>query len=293
MEINMNEEIMEVISGQEDEGVTTEPTSTSGDIFDEIFGATQEQLVTASPNEVQSNPLDTQDITDPKSDPGQFQYWQSQADKRAIEVDMLKSQMADVMSKVATPTASEPVQEEIVLQKPVKPSKPSDYDHSEALTDPDSASSKYLAKQQSYLEDMSDYVSNSSDQYVNQMNKQQEVQRAQARDSKVLQDLQVKYNYTPEQANDFMRSMSSPDSLSLDNLVMLHQMKQPNAAQQVTQITPEAQKKVALMNQRQQKLSIPKPIGVQPGASDQSTSKNVEDKMMDAMISNVTSKNIF
>ena len=290
---NEEQKLMALIDEQGDEGTQTEPTSTSDDIFNEIFGATQEQLVTDSPNEVESNPLDNQTIDDPKSDPEQFQYWQSQADKRATEVDMLKSQMADVMSKVATPQAPEQAQKETVLTKPVKPSKPSGYDHSEALTDPDSASAKYLTTQQSYLEDMSDYVSNSSDRYMNQMNEQQKVQQATARDTKVIQDLQVKYNYTPEQANDFMRSMSSPDSLSLDNLVQLHQLKQPNAAQQVTQITPEAQKKVALMIQRQQKLSIPKPIGVQPGASDQSLSKNTEDKMMDAMISQVSKRNIF
>lgn len=290
---NEEQKLMALIDEQGDEGTQTEPTSTSDDIFNEIFGATQEQLVTDSPNEVESNPLDNQTINDPKSDPEQFQYWQSQADKRATEVDMLKSQMADVMSRVATPQAPEQVQKETVLSKPVKPSKPSDYDHSEALTDPDSASAKYLTKQQSYLEDMSDYVSNSSDLYMNQMNEQRKLQQATARDTKVMQDLQVKYNYTPEQANDFMRSMSSPDSLSLDNLVQLHQLKQPNAAQQVTQITPEAQRKVALMNQRQQKLSIPKPIGVQPGASDQSLSKNTEDKMMDAMISQVSKRNIF
>jgi hypothetical protein len=48
------------------------------------------------------------------------------------------------------------------------------------------------------------------------------------------------------------------------------------------------------MNQRQEKLSIPKPIGVQPGASDQSLgNKNTEDKMMDAMIRNVSKRNIF
>lgn len=202
--------------------------------------------------------------------------------------------MADVMSKVSTPQADKPTQQETVLEKPVKPVKPSSYDHSEALTDPDSASAKYLTKQSSYLEDMTEYVELSNDYYVNQMNQQQETQKAMARDNKVMQDLQVKYNYTPEQANDFMQKMSSPDSLSLDNLVQLHQLKQPNAAQQVTQITPEAQKKVALMNQRQEKLSIPKPIGVQPGASDQSLSnKNTEDKMMDAMIRNVSKRNIF
>jgi len=288
------ENTMAQIDEQEVEGMQTEPTATSEDIFSEIFGTTQEQLVTDSPNEAMSNTTDTQTISDPKSDPGQFQYWQSQADKRSAEVDMLKSQMADVMSKVSTPQADKPTQQETVLQKPVKPVKPSSYDHSEALTDPDSASAKYLTKQSSYLEDMTEYVELSNDYYVNQMNQQQETQKAMARDNKVMQDLQVKYNYTPEQANDFMQKMSSPDSLSLDNLVQLHQLKQPNAAQQVTQITPEAQKKVALMNQRQEKLSIPKPIGVQPGASDQSLSnKNTEDKMMDAMIRNVSKRNIF
>lgn len=288
------ENTMAQIDEQEVEGMQTEPTATSEDIFSEIFGTTQEQLVTDSPNEAMSNTTDTQTMSDPKSDPGQFQYWQSQADKRSAEVDMLKSQMADVMSKVSTPQADKPTQQETVLEKPVKPVKPSSYDHSEALTDPDSASAKYLTKQSSYLEDMTEYVELSNDYYVNQMNQQQETQKAMARDNKVMQDLQVKYNYTPEQANDFMQKMSSPDSLSLDNLVQLHQLKQPNAAQQVTQITPEAQKKVALMNQRQEKLSIPKPIGVQPGASDQSLSnKNTEDKMMDAMIRNVSKRNIF
>ena len=287
------ENSMAQIDEQEVEGMQTEPTATSEDIFSEIFGTTQEQLVTDSPNEAMSNTTDTQTMSDPKSDPEQFQYWQSQADKRSAEVEMLKSQMADVMSKVSTPQADEPTQQETALEKPVKPVKPSSYDHSEALTDPDSASAKYLTKQSSYLEDMTEYVELSNDYYVSQMNKQQETQKAMARDNKVMQDLQVKYNYTPEQANDFMQKMSSPDSLSLDNLVQLHQLKQPNAAQQVTQITPEAQKKAALMNQRQEKLSIPKPIGVQPGASDQSLSKNIEDKMMDTMIGNFNKKNPF
>ena len=87
--------------------------------------------------------------------------------------------------------------------------------------------------------------------------------------------------------------MSSPESLSLDNLVQLHQLRQNEGSQQVTQITPEAQQKVELMNQRNEKLSIPKPIGVQPGASDQSPTKNIEDKMMDAMINNLNKRNPF
>jgi hypothetical protein len=125
------------------------------------------------------------------------------------------------------------------------------------------------------------------------MTKQQQQQEAVARDQKVLTDLQSNYNYTPEQANDFVAQMSSPDSLSLDNLVQLHQLKMNNGSQQVTQITPEAQQKAAVMNQRNEKLSIPKPIGVQAGASDQSPTKNIEDKMMDSMIGNFNKRNPF
>jgi ABC-type transporter Mla subunit MlaD len=140
---------------------------------------------------------------------------------------------------------------------------------------------------------MSEYVANSNEQVMQTMNRAQQEQEALARDQKVIRDLQSKYNYTPEQANDFVTQMSSPESLSLDNLVQLHQLRQNEGSQQVTQITPEAQQKVELMNQRNEKLSIPKPIGVQPGASDQSPTKNVEDKMMDAMIGNFNKRNPF
>jgi len=289
----MEENTMDKIDEQLVEGITTEPTTDSGDIFNEIFGQAQEQVAPVGQEVVQNEPADTQTIAEPKNDPDQFQYWQSQADKRAAEVDMLKSQMAEVMTKVSQPAEAAPVEKETVLEKPVKPSKPADFDRSEALTDPDSASARYLAKQESYLEAMSDYVASSNERVLQTMTQQQQQQEAIARDQKVLRDLQSNYNYTPEQANDFVAQMSSPDSLSLDNLVQLHQLKMNSGSQQVTQITPEAQQKAAVMNQRNEKLSIPKPIGVQPGASDQSPTKNVEDKMMDAMIGNFNKRNPF
>lgn len=289
----MEENTMDKIDEQLVEGITTEPTTDSGDIFNEIFGQAQEQVAPVSQEVVQNETADTQTIAEPKNDPDQFQYWQSQADKRAAEVDMLKSQMAEVMTKVSQPAEAAPVEKETVLEKPVKPSKPADFDRSEALTDPDSASARYLAKQESYLESMSEYVASSNERVMQTMTQQQQQQEAIARDQKVLRDLQSNYNYTPEQANDFVAQMSSPDSLSLDNLVQLHQLKMNSGSQQVTQITPEAQQKAAVMNQRNEKLSIPKPIGVQPGASDQSPTKNVEDKMMDAMIGNFNKRNPF
>lgn len=289
----MEENTMDRVDELGAEGITTEPTATSDDIFNEIFGQAQEQVAPVSQEVVNSEPTETQTAMEPKNDPDQFQYWQSQADKRAAEVDLLKSQMAEVMTKVSQPTQAAPVEKETVLEKPVKPSKPADFDRSEALTDPDSASARYLAKQESYLEAMSEYVATSNERVMQTMTKAQQEQQAIARDQKVMTDLQSKYNYTPQQASDFVAQMSSPDSLSLDNLVQLHQLKMNSGSKQVTQITPEAQQKVAVMNQRNEKLSIPKPIGVQPGASDQSPTKNIEDKMMDAMIGNFNKRNPF
>ena len=289
----MENKTMDTMDEQVVDGLTTEPTASSDDIFNEIFGQAQEQVAPVGQEVVQNEPEETQSVMEPKNDPDQFQYWQSQADKRQAEVDMLKSQMADVMSKVSQPAEAAPVEKETVLEKPVKPTKPADFDRSEALTDPDSASAKYLASQESYLEAMSEYVANSNEQVMASMTKAQKEQEIASRNQKVISDLQSKYNYTPEQANDFLNQMSSPESLSLDNLVQLHQLKLNEGSQQVTQITPEAQQKAAVMKQRNEKLSIPKPIGVQPGASDQSPSKNVEDKMMDAMIGNFNKRNPF
>ena len=95
----MEENTMDRVDEQAVEGVTTEPTTASEDIFNEIFGQAQEQVAPVGQEVVQSEPTETQTAMEPKNDPDQFQYWQSQADKRQAEVDMLKSQMADVMSK--------------------------------------------------------------------------------------------------------------------------------------------------------------------------------------------------
>ena len=165
---------MDNVDGQAVEGITTEPTTASEDIFNEIFGQAQEQVAPVSQEVGEGETAETQITEEPKNDPSQFQYWQSQADKRQAEVDMLKSQMADVMSKVGQPAAAPVVEKETVLEKPVKPSKPADFDRSEALTDPDSTSAKYLAKQESYLEAMSEYVANSIEQVMQKMTKTQQ-----------------------------------------------------------------------------------------------------------------------
>jgi hypothetical protein len=279
---------------------TVESSDIQTDIFEQVFNpkgqdpfaaqASSEEVIQEEAAFVESEPVSTPDTIEAKEDDSQFNYWQSQADKTKAEMEALKAEMEALKSQAAQPKQeiSEPK-----LVKPTKPVKPVDYDYSEALADPESASAKYLASKEDYLEQMSDYILKKDELREEQMTKAQQEQLARQQHQETLSELQMKFNYTPEQANDFVKTMSSPESLSLDNLVKLHQLNQGNGPQITEQVSQEAQQKQQLMNQRQEKLSIPKPIGVQQGQSVQSPSKNVEDKMMDAMLSDFNKRNIF
>lgn len=279
---------------------TVESSDIQADIFEQVFNprgqdpfaaqASSEEVIQEEAAPVESQPVSTPDTIEAKEDDSQFQYWQSQADKTKAEMEALKAEMEALKSQSAQPQqeTSEPK-----LVKPSKPVKPADYDYSEALADPDSSSAKFLAAKEDYLEQMSDFILKKDEIREQQMTKAQEEQLARQQHQDTLTQLQTKYNYSPEQANDFVSQMSSPESLSLDNLVKLHQLNQGNGPQITEQVSQQAQQKQQLMKQRQEKLSIPKPIGVQQGQSVQSPSKNVEDKMMDAMLGDFNKRNIF
>ena len=279
-------------------------------IFDKIFGQSEKEQFVATNNSnepeivEESNPSAVQGESNPQSDETSYKYWQSQADKRQVELDALKAEVADfedvlpiarhikrnpeLISNLTKPEADQET-----VKKPVKPKKPTDYDHSEALADPDSESGKYIANREDYMDNMSDYMLSLEQNQEQLLQKQQSEQKAFNRNQRLVQDLQSSHGYTPAEANNFIEEMSNPKSLSLGNLVKLHKMNMGGTPQtEVTQVTPEAHEKQALMNSRQEKLSIPTPIGVQPGASVQS-SNNVEDLMMDSMIKDHRKKNPF
>lgn len=276
----------------------TAPASAEDDnIFNEIFGEQEVSKYVAPIEPKQDEGYLSEGTVDvnPKEDPNQFQYWQSQADKKDVELQELKARM-DKVEQLAPPVQSaapvetqpEPTQE--TVQKPVKPARPNDFDSSEALTDPNSKSAKYVAARDQYLEEITEYnefqVSNQE-----RLTNQQKQQAAQAASqAKLINDLQTKYSYTPEEANDFIVKMSSPESLSLDNLVKLHRGDQQQAQPVMSPSTADLQLEV--MKQRKEKLAIPKPITTQPSANVQS-SRKIEDQMMDSMIGSFKKKNPF
>jgi hypothetical protein len=296
----MNNEEKKGTEVQEQQGLDTtaiESNASQKDIFADIFGQSEKETFVAKDVTTQNPPIneplavqETPDSTNENANT--YQYWQSQADKKSTEVEVLKSQMSELISKVASPESEPAKKETVEIVKPVKPNKPANFSHSEALDDPESDSAKYVDSREQYMDGMVDYTSSVETERLKTMQAREVQQQKAQRDQSVLSDLQRDYNYTPQQANDFMTKMSSPDSLSLDNLVRLHQMDMNVGSQEVQQVSPQAREKQALMQSRQEKLSIPTPIGVQPGASRQS-SQTVEDQLMDSMVTTYKKKNPF
>ena len=275
----MENQVNDTVVDEQGMDSIVDPTPNQEDIFDEVFNmksddtfnASMDTQVTNEPT-VTNEPLSTQSIPDAKSDPNQFEYWQSQADKRNQEIGAMKQELETMKAQMSK--KEEVVETVPETVKPVKPAKPTDYNHSEALADPESPSAQYLEQNQSYLESMNDYI----------LERDAQQQKALEQQQSTINDLQAKYGYTPEMANNFMETMSSPQSLSLENLVKLHQLNIGANAQQAKQVSPQAQQRQAQLQQRQDKLGIPKPIGVQPGVSVQSPKVSNEDELMNAMI---------
>jgi len=279
------------------EATTAEVPTKEEDIFADIFGDNSNEFIAQqdSPQmEVQDEPSEQAPQVDPKEDANQFQYWQSQADKRSAEVELLKSQVTDLMSQKSQPAPVEPVAKETeAITRPVKPSKPADFDHSDALTDPDSSSAKYLAARDGYVEDMSDYMIAIEEQRGRELEQAKSVQRKAAQEAELLSDLQTNYDYSPSDAKDFVKKMTSPESLTLDNLVKLHRLDLNEGQQTISQISNVSMEKQATMSNRQQKLSMPKPVAVQPSVNMQSSKKTAENTMMDNMLGDYKKRNPF
>jgi|TARA_B100000073_G_scaffold13372_1_gene11113 hypothetical protein len=297
-----NTENMDQMQGQQPEQSTANDSGLQEDIFTEIFGGPAvEEFVATDTTEQQPDFLGVepsepvQAPVDPKDDNSQFQYWQSQADKRQSEIDELKTQVAALSAQREAP--QEPARQEIdKVEKPIKPRKPAGFSHSEALDDPESDSAKYLSQKDQYVDDLAEYMEYAETQREQSAAIQEKNRQMALRNQQVMTELQSKYSYTAPEAADFVEVMNDPSSLSLDNLVQLHQIRRGNRANAGQVINreqrPEVQQKVAQMENRQRNLTVPQPLGVQPGANVQSN-KKVEDQMMDSMIGNFNKKNPF
>jgi hypothetical protein len=234
-----------------------------------------------------------------KDDPTRFQYWQSQADqyKRQLELEREQSQALGTYAPIAkylqenpqlldvlerelqgghpqpqAPVPGQQVQQRTSLERPEKPLKPNNYDPNE--TDPESPSYKYRQALANYNDDLIEYMVARDEYREQQMQEQrrmaeQEAQK-QGQVKQLSQQLQVEYGLNDFEAQDFMRTMMDPSSVTLDNLVDLYRVKKGGRGQQTAQVQQKAQD---ILNRQGKK--VPPPAGISGANAPQFSDEDV------------------
>tara|TARA_R110000824_G_C15180106_1_gene673691 strand:+ start:945 stop:1838 length:894 start_codon:yes stop_codon:yes gene_type:complete len=240
--------------------------------------------------------------TQAKNDERRFEYWQSQASLAANENNQLKAQMQQVaqMQQAQQPVAKEPQVEEFPAA-PEKPEMPMNFNRGEANEDPASSSAQYVNKLEKWRDDTIQYnalkgeyqTALVAEQLENQQTQRvEEAKRFQAQNqqrqqmNKVYKDVQGQHGLTPEEANEFIQTMSTPDSLTIDNLVQLYRLQKGSGQQVQTQPARPSD----TFNQQARAQQVPSPMGVIPAQQNQPTQSS-EDSIMDSMISGYKKNN--
>ena len=240
-----------------------------------------------------------QPVADNKNDVTRFEYWQSRASKLENERDQLRNQQQQVQQQAVQPEA--PAKEEFP-PPPEKPQKPRAFNREEAYADPTSESARYLDDMDEWRDNSDEYnrLRHQYDLAVLQerldneakMRKDAEQQRdakiQQARQvQEISQHVQSQYNMGAEEAQQFIQQMSSPESLTMDNLVQLWRFQKGQGA---PTNAPAPTAPSSAFEQTQRAQQVPSPMGVLPGSS-QAAQGSTEDQIMDNMITDLKNKN--
>jgi hypothetical protein len=302
----------------------TETPQSANSLFDEsVFsdapqeqGSTQENTLTptdafteASGEEAPKEAPSTQEIaqpTDSKNDETRYQYWQSQAAQKENELKQLQNQVQ--YNQAQQQYTQQPVQQEQPPQEefppaPERPDKPHSFNRQEAYEDASSDSARYLDEMDTWRDNLTEYnslkeeysASVIAEQFQNQQAQQAEnerVRQAQIQQAGQMQEVsklvQGHYGMSQEDTQDFIKTMSNPSSITVDNLVQLYRLQKgqgggaPVNPGQPAQPSPQFQ-------QAQRAQQVPQPMGVQPTAGNNEAP--AEDQIMDNMISDFKSKN--
>ena len=238
---------------------------------------------------------------DARNDERRYQYWQSQAAKRENELKALKQELSNTQATAATQAPQEPAE---TVQEfpppPMAPKKPTRYSREEAWSDPSSESAKYLDEKESWDADISQYnelkhqydlavMQEKLDQQANYLGEQEQQRQNKVEQgrqiSQISEHVQGHYGLTPTETNEFIRTMSNPESISMDNLVQLFRMNQAGSPQQGVPTGPSPE-----FQQARNAQQIPSPMGVMPAHGNQQN-RNTEDNIMDELINSHKAKN--
>ena len=283
-------------------GQTNEGSEVGNSTVKDAFTTQTEQQEAQAPQEGQSQqpqeiPEQGQPL-DAKNDERRYQYWQSQAAKRENELAEFRQQVENNQQTQAPEEQAKPVEE--FPPPPEMPRKPGGFSYEEAMSDRQSESARYLEEKESWDVDIRQYdtlrhqydlavmqekLDKQNDYLVGQEN-QREAQVQQGRQvQQISEHVQGHYGFTPEDTQEFIRTMSDPGSISMDNLVQLFRMNKASGQQTATNAGP-SQEFQQIKNAQQ----IPSPMGVMPSQSPQGN-RNDADVIMDELINSHKSKN--
>jgi len=279
-------------------------TDTNLTVEDAFFGASETQPQDTPPSQEQAPQAQeippTQTGTQSKNDEKRFEYWQSQAAQRENELQSLRAQIGQ--QQTAPPTQAqvptEEPQAEAFPPPPDKPQKPHGYSREDAWGDQTSESARYLDEMETWQEDIVEYNSLKSQYDValmqERVNKVEEERssamrqrEAQIQEHRQLSEIQQyvtgHHGFSNDEAQEFIHSMSDPNSISMDNLVALYRMQKGG-----TQAPANAAPSPAFQ-QTQQAQQIPSPMGVMPASGQ--TGRSDSDQIMDSLIGDYNSGN--
>ena len=293
---NLFDESVFTDTPQAGEGSVEDNTLTPTDAFTEPSG---EEAPKEAPSVEETQPVDA------KNDETRYQYWQSQAAQKENEMRNLQKQLEYQQAQQQyqqQPQQEQPEQEQFP-EAPEKPKKPHNFSRQEAYEDSSSESARYLDEVDEWRDNIQEYQSLKEDydaSIITEQLKAQQAERAQAervRQAQMQQAGQMQevsklvqghYGMSPEDTQDFIKTMSNPSSITVDNLVQLYRLQKgqgggaPVNPGQPTQPSPSFQ-------QAQRAQQVPQPMGVQPTAGNNQAP--AEDQIMDNMISDFKSKN--
>ena len=279
---------------------TVEGSNDNLSVEDAFFSRAEETSEQAPSTDGQPD-VATEAPVDNKNDEKRYEYWQSQAAKKENELNQFKnevSQMLQAQQQASAQTQQQPQVDEFPPAPPA-PEKPAGFSREEAWNDPTSASAQYLDAKEKWQDNMTEYRDLRNQYEIATVREQLETQeknkriaeaqrdeynRQQAQNREIFNHVQGHYGLSQEDAVDFMKTMSDPSSLSMDNLVSLYRLSKGQG-----QTNPQSQGPSEAFQQSRNAQQVPSPMGVMPGQTNQP--KSDADTIMDDLINTHKSKN--
>ena len=227
-----------------------------------------------------------------KEDPSRHEYWQSQHDKVNNELGNAQKELEYYKQEIGpladylknNPNVVDAIDQQLSngqpqgqpqpqaqpdmrnqrgpLQKPVKPTRPSDYNEVDAYNDPDSSSFKYRINNDTYRDNMISFMEIKDMERERFAQQQMAQQQLQAQQQQAISHVQNNYGFDTAKAQDFVNFITDPSNVTYDNLVEIYNKKSGPSQQEI-----EARQNMAKAKQMQERVKVPRETISTPGTS--------------------------